>query len=79
MFFIFAFAGCSEKPEEIVPENPNPGEIQTEIPETDYIWENFIEEMAKHGYTREEIESLAEYGFTTEEITAISAKVNRKA
>ena len=69
--FIFAFAGCSQKPEEVVPENPNPEEIRTEIPETDYIWENFIEEMAKHGYTREEIESLAEYGFTAEEITAM--------
>lgn len=68
---IILLSGCSEKPEEIVLENPEQEEIQTEIPETDYIWENFIEEMAKHGYTREEIESLAEYGFTAEEITAM--------
>lgn len=82
--FILLFAGCSQKPEEIVPENPEPEvsgslsekeqpeETPTEVPETDYVWENFIAEMAKHGYKREEIESLADYGFTMEEITAMN-------
>ena len=73
---ILLFAGCSKKPEGIVPENPEP-EIsgssaeETSKTETDPEWENFIAEMAKYGYKREEIESLAEYGFTMEEITAM--------
>ena len=58
-------------PEEEPKEEP-PEKIQTEIPETDYVWENFIEQMAKNGYTREEIESLETLGFSREEITAMT-------
>ncbi len=64
--------GISETlPEEKPLEEP-PEKIQTEIPEADYEWENFIEQMAKHSYTREEIESLETLGFTRDEITAMT-------
>lgn len=54
------------------PKEEPPEKIQTEIPEEDYAWENFIEQMAKNGYTREEIESLETLGFSREEITAMT-------
>ncbi|MBR2639100.1 MAG: hypothetical protein IKD39_00870, partial [Oscillospiraceae bacterium] len=51
----------SESSEPALEEEPKeepPEKIQTEISEEDYAWEKFIEQMAKHSYTREEIESL---------------------
>ena len=62
----------SEPVPEEEPKEETPEKIQTEIPETDYVWENFIEQMAKNGYTREEIESLETLGFSREEITAMT-------
>ncbi|MBR6656805.1 MAG: hypothetical protein IKL18_01375 [Oscillospiraceae bacterium] len=65
----------SESSEPALEEEPKeepPEKIQTEISEEDYAWEKFIEQMAKHSYTREEIESLETLGFSREEITAMT-------
>lgn len=73
LVFVLLLSGCEKEPEEIIPEVPEVPEIsQGEISESDYAWENFIEQMAKNGYTREEIESLETLGFSREEIAAMT-------
>lgn len=73
LVFVLLLSGCGKEPEEIIPEVPEVPEIpEGEISESDYAWENFIEQMAKNGYTREEIESLETLGFSREEITAMT-------
>lgn len=64
-----------EEPEEEKPEEPEEEpekEPAEEESAKDYGWENFIEEMKKHGYSEEEIEALENYGFSRDEIKAMT-------
>ena len=53
-------------------EEPAPEELPQTEPENDYEWEEFIEQMKNHGYTKEDIESLKTLGFSRDEIVSMT-------